>query len=166
MSLFSCPVRATIWHQLHLHRLTLSHKRTTDALRFLFYPVLVRKKTDPCFGRQLDHRFPEVKFAVAGSHFSVSQTSCCLFGSALTPRIISLIHRARRVHALLVNYSFEARSAAAVALRAFNQSKSDFVIVWNINDVAVKQVRDDLVLIFLYLFTHLLTHGQTKHNWT
>lgn len=86
-----CVTYAAIWHCnfISTSPLTLKAKRSAELSS-----CHLLKKTNPdlSFGCQLDHRFPEVKFAVCVSHISVS--SHLLPGS--TGRIICLIHSAVR----------------------------------------------------------------------
>lgn len=66
-----CVTYAAIWHSnfISTSPLTLKAKRSAELSS-----CHLLKKTNPdlSFGCQLDHRFPEVKFAVCVSHISVS----------------------------------------------------------------------------------------------
>lgn len=72
-------VQAAIWHSNFISAGWI--KPQTDACQCL--PVFPPQSTDLCFGCELNHRFPEVKFGVGVSHF-VSQAASCPSGSALT----------------------------------------------------------------------------------
>lgn len=80
---------ATIWHTNFYHpkKISLGNTFSTSPLKSF---IVKKTVTDLSFGRQLDHRFPKVKFGVGVSHFFFlfpAAVSSCWQG----PLIISLI---------------------------------------------------------------------------